>query len=95
MEKEIIHLGVFHSQKKFDCVEEYVKKGEQYLEEYINTLIKEVRKHLAEEKSDFDGVDEDDNIMAFIRHKVNGVIRSQVAGLDKSQDTRSRRLSGT
>jgi hypothetical protein len=79
----IILQGVFHSQKKFDCVEEYVKKGEQYLEEYINTLIKEVRKHMAEEKSDIDGVDEDDNIMAFIRHKVNDVIRSQVSSLDK------------
>ena len=78
LDKEIILQGTFHSQKKFDCVEVYVKKGKQYLEEYTDNLVREVRIHLAEEKSDYDGVEEDDNIMAFIRIKVTGIIRSQM-----------------
>ena len=81
VDKEIIHQGTLHSQKKFDCVEVYVSKGKQYLEEYTNNLVKEVRKHLAEENSDFDEVDEDDDIMAFIRHKVNGILRPQIGSL--------------
>ena len=78
LDKEIILQGTFHSQKKFYCVEVYVKKGKQYLEEYTDNLVREVRIHLAEEKSDYDGVEEDDNIMAFIRIKVTGIIRSQM-----------------
>jgi hypothetical protein len=83
---------VAHSQKKFDCLEEYMKKD--MLEEYIDIIIKEVRKHLAEEKGDFDGVDDEDNILAFIRQKVNIIIRSQAAALEASNDTRSVRLTG-
>eukprot|EP00092_Neocalanus_flemingeri_P102621 GFUD01131263.1.p1 GENE.GFUD01131263.1~~GFUD01131263.1.p1 ORF type:complete len:403 (-),score=135.46 GFUD01131263.1:46-1254(-) len=82
VDKEIILQGTFHSQKKFDCLEEYVKKGKEYLEEYANNLIKEVRKHLAEEKNEFEDVDEDDNIIAFIRYKVRAIIGSQMASLE-------------
>ena len=56
-----------------------MEKGKHHLEEYINTLVKEVRRHLAEEKSTFEEVDEDDNIMTYITNKVNAVIRSQIA----------------
>ena len=89
-DKALIEEGVFHSQKKFDSLEEFVKKDD--LHEYNHIVTKEVRLHLAEERGDFAGVDDDDNIMAYIRHKVNGIVRSQVAALD--EDFRSRRLSG-
>eukprot|EP00092_Neocalanus_flemingeri_P053099 GFUD01062302.1.p1 GENE.GFUD01062302.1~~GFUD01062302.1.p1 ORF type:complete len:398 (-),score=107.74 GFUD01062302.1:36-1229(-) len=82
VDKEIILQGTFHSQKKFDCIEVYIKKGEEYLAEYINNLIKEVRRHLAEEKGEFDGLEENDNILAFIRYTVNNVIKSEIASLD-------------
>ena len=92
MDKTIIEHGVAHSQKKFDCVEEYMKKD--MLEEYIDIIVKEVRKHLAEEKGDFDGVDDEDNILAFIRHKVDAIIRSEAAAVEESKDSRSVRLTG-
>eukprot|EP00092_Neocalanus_flemingeri_P102623 GFUD01131265.1.p1 GENE.GFUD01131265.1~~GFUD01131265.1.p1 ORF type:complete len:393 (-),score=135.99 GFUD01131265.1:46-1224(-) len=82
VDKEIILHGTFHSQKKFDCIEEYAKKGKESLEDYTNNLIKEVRKHLAEEKNEFEDVDEDDNIIAFIRYKVRAIIGSQMASLE-------------
>jgi hypothetical protein len=91
MDKTIIDHGVAHSQKKFDCVEEYMKKG--ILEEYKSIIIKEVRKHLAEEKGDFNGVDDEDNILAFITHKVNVTIRSQAAAIEDSKNTRTFRLT--
>ena len=72
--KEMIHQGILHSQKKFDSVEKYQKNGG--IEEYVNNLIKEVKKHLAEEKSDVG--QEDENINAFVTHKVNAVIKSQL-----------------
>ena len=59
----MIEDGVIHSQKKFDSVKEYVKKDK--IEEYKKILSKEVRNHLAEETYDFEGVDDDDNILAF------------------------------
>ena len=79
MDKEIIHHGIFHSQKKFDSLRRYVGAGR--LEEYINALIREVRVHLAEEKGNFHGVDDDDNILAFIQYKVNAIVRPKVAAL--------------
>ena len=80
LDKEIIHQGIFHSQKKFDSVEEYQKKGD--IEEYTKNLVMEVKKHLAEEKSDFEQVDE--KINGFITHKVNAVIKSQLANMEKN-----------
>ena len=44
-------------------------------------LSKEVRIHLAEETCEFEGVDDDDNILAFVKHKVNSIISSQVANV--------------
>ena len=76
-DKTIIEDGVFHSQNKFDNVEEYVKKDQ--IDEYKEALSKEVRNHLAEETCDFEGIDDDDNILAFIKFRVNSIISSQVA----------------
>ena len=78
-DKTIIEDGVFHSQNKFDNVEEYVKKDQ--IDEYKEALSKEVRHHLAEETCDFQGIDEDDNILAFIKFRVNSIINSQAANL--------------
>ena len=78
-DKTIIEDGVFHSQNKFDNVEEYVKKDQ--IDEYKEALSKEVRNHLAEETCDFEGIDDDDNILAFIKFRVNSIISSQVANL--------------
>ena len=75
-DKTIIEDGVFHSQNKFDNVEEYVKKDQ--IDEYKEALSKEVRNHLAEEICDFEGIDEDDNILAFIKFRVNSIVNSQV-----------------
>ena len=40
----IILQGIHHSQKKFDSVEEYQKRGEKATDEYTTNLIQEVRK---------------------------------------------------
>merc|ERR1719312_908168 len=50
LDKEIIQHGILHSQKKFDSLDEYAKKGE--VEEYKNILVMEVKKHYAEEKGE-------------------------------------------
>ena len=47
----------------------------------MEVLSKEVRSHLAEETCDFEGIDDDDNILAFIKFRVNSIINSQVANL--------------
>ena len=84
LNKEIVLAGIYHSQKKFDSVEEYKKRGEKALEEYNGSMIEEVRKHLAEENSDFEEVDNDDSVMAFIRYKVKTVMKTQLADLESN-----------
>jgi len=79
LDKEMIEHGILHSQSKFDTVEEYLKKGE--VEEYKTILVAEVKKHFAEEKNETEPID--DNIGTFITHKVNAVIKSQLASLEK------------
>lgn len=84
LDKEIIQHGILHSQKKFDTLEEYAKKGE--VEEYKNILVTEVKKHYAEEKGETEELD--DTFVTFINHKVNAVIKGQMASLqkDKTED---------
>ena len=78
VDREIILNGITHCQKKFDCVEEYTKKGQESLDCYITNLVREVRIHLAEEKGDFTDVDKDDRILGFIQYKVKETIKSQL-----------------
>jgi len=70
--------------KKFDTLEEYAKKGE--VEEYKNILVTEVKKHYAEEKGETEELD--DTFVTFINHKVNAVIKGQMASIqkDKTED---------
>merc|ERR1719318_2361195 len=49
VDKDIILLGIPHCQKKFDSVEEFQKRGDSALEEYVGILTKEVGDHLAKE----------------------------------------------
>jgi len=77
-DRAIILDGITHCQKKFDSVEDYAKKDQAYLDDYIKHLVREVRIHLAEEKGDFNNVDDDDGIMGFIRCKVKETIKSQI-----------------
>jgi len=79
LDKEIIQHGILHSQKKFDTLEEYAKKGE--VEEYKNILVNEVKRHYAEEKGETEEID--DTFVTFINHKVNAVIKGQLASLQK------------
>eukprot|EP00092_Neocalanus_flemingeri_P059959 GFUD01071814.1.p1 GENE.GFUD01071814.1~~GFUD01071814.1.p1 ORF type:complete len:303 (+),score=95.65 GFUD01071814.1:322-1230(+) len=77
IDKDIILLGIPHSQKKFDSIEVYQKRGEKALEEYSETLIQEVKEHLASEKSDFEGID-DEATVGFITSKVKSMIKNQL-----------------
>ena len=79
LDKEIIQHGILHSQKKFDSLEEYAKKGK--VEEYKNILVMEVKKHYAEEKGETEEIDE--TFVTFINHKVGAVIKGQLASLQK------------
>jgi len=81
LDKEIIQHGILHSQKKFDSLEEYAKKGE--VEEYKNILVMEVKKHYAEEKGETEEIDE--TFVTFINHKVGAVIKGQLASLQKDK----------
>jgi len=81
VDKDIILLGIPHCQKKFDSIEEFKKRGESALKEYIEKLTKEVRDHLAKEKCDFTGVGNDDEILAFIRDQVKITIDNQIADM--------------
>jgi len=81
LDKEIIQHGILHSQKKFDTLEEYAKKGE--VEEYKNILVNEVKRHYAEEKGETEEID--DTFVTFINHKVNAVIKGQLASLQKDE----------
>eukprot|EP00092_Neocalanus_flemingeri_P092206 GFUD01117024.1.p1 GENE.GFUD01117024.1~~GFUD01117024.1.p1 ORF type:complete len:399 (-),score=129.25 GFUD01117024.1:449-1645(-) len=80
LDKEMIQDGIIQSQKKFDSVEKYKIKGD--IEEYKGNLINEVKKHMAEENSNLKEIDE--NILSFIKHKVNAVIKAQLATDDKT-----------
>ena len=82
-DKELIQDGIIHSQKNFDKLDTYEKKGE--IDAYSENLVKEVTKHLAEENPNFKDID--DNIVSFIRHKVNAVVKSQLANDGKFQKT--------
>ena len=82
LDKEIIQHGILHSQKKFDSLEEYAKKGE--VEEYKNILVMEVKKHYAEEKGETEEIDE--TFVTFINHKVGAVIKGQLASLQKDNE---------
>jgi len=81
LDKEIIQHGILHSQKKFDTLEEYVKKGE--VEEYKNILVNEVKRHYVEEKGETEEIG--DTFVTFINHKVNAVIKGQLASLQKDE----------
>jgi len=85
LDKEMIQHGILHSQGKFDMLEEYLKKGE--IEEYKVNLVMEVKKHYAEEKNESEQLD--DNIATFITHKVNAVIKSQMASIEKDSEMKS------
>jgi len=78
LDKEMIHHGILHSQKKFDSIQQYQSKGE--IEEYTKYLVDEVKKHLAEEKSDFEQID--DKIVNFITYKVKDVIAMQMKEIE-------------
>merc|ERR1711892_1237360 len=82
-DKELIQDGIIHSQKNFDTLQIYEKRGE--IDEYNENLVKEVAKHLAEENPNFKDMDE--NILSFIRHKVKAVVKSQLAGDGKFDKT--------
>jgi len=77
VDKDIIILGIAHCQKKFDSIEEFHKRGESALNEYIETLTKEVQDHLAKEKET--NVDDDGEAMVFIRKNVRATIDKQLA----------------
>jgi hypothetical protein len=80
-DKEFIQDGILHSQKNFDTLEIYEKKGN--LDDYCEDLVKEVVKHMAEENPNFSDIDE--NIISFIRHKVKAILKSQLAQDGKFQ----------
>jgi len=80
VDKEIILLGIPHSQNKFDALEEYQKRGESTLNEYVEALTKEVKDHLEKEKGS--KVNDDDAVMVFIREKVQTTIQTQLAMLN-------------
>ena len=82
-DKELIQDGILHSQKNFDALDTYEKKGQ--MDDYSENLVKEVTKHLAEENPNFKDID--DNIVSFIRHKVNAVVKSQLANEGKFPKT--------
>ena len=82
-DKELIQAGILHSQKNFDSIEIYEKNGN--IDDYSENLVKEVRKHLGEENPNFKDIDE--NIISFIRHKVNAVVKSQLAQEGKFEKT--------
>eukprot|EP00092_Neocalanus_flemingeri_P013953 GFUD01015050.1.p1 GENE.GFUD01015050.1~~GFUD01015050.1.p1 ORF type:complete len:419 (+),score=119.47 GFUD01015050.1:81-1259(+) len=84
IDKDIILLGIPHSQKKFDSIEVYQKRGEKALEEYRETLIHEVKEHLAKEKNDFEGID-DETTVAFITSKVKSTIKTQLEESDTNR----------
>jgi hypothetical protein len=86
LDKEIILQGIHHSQKKFDSVEEYQKRGEKATDEYTTNLIQEVRKHLAEENTNFVDIDNDNSVMGFIGYKVKSVIKTQLADINESSE---------
>merc|ERR1719452_32060 len=79
LDKDIIHDGIFHSQKKFDSVEKYKKRGDGAIEEYKESLIVEVSEHLAKEKSVLNENDDGLTAINFIRDKVESVLKSQLA----------------
>jgi len=78
-DKDIILDGISHSQKKFDSIEKYDR------EEYKENLVSEVKLHLSEENSKFTEIDE--NILSFIRHRVNAVIKSQLEQTENKQSS--------
>ena len=80
VDKEIILLGIPHSQNKFDALEEYQKRGESTLNEYVEALTKEVKDHLEKEKGS--KVNDDDAVMVFIKEKVQNTIQTQLAMLN-------------
>merc|ERR1711872_279937 len=84
VDKEIIIQGIPHCQKKFDSVEEFKKKGESPLNEYVDALTKEVRDHLAKENTDYVKVDDKDEAMVFIKENVRTTIDKQLAELNIS-----------
>jgi len=89
LDKEMIQHGILHSQKKFDTLEDYLKKGE--IEEYKNILVAEVKKHYAEETGVTEEIDE--TFATFITHKVNAVIKGQLASLEKNNRTEADDMS--
>lgn len=80
VDKDIILLGIPHSQNKFDAVEEYERRGESALNEYVEALTKEVKDHLEKEKGS--KVNDDDAAMVFIKEKVRIAIQTQLAVLN-------------
>ena len=85
VDKDIILIGIPHCQKKFDSIEEFRKRGDSALEEYVKTLTKEVRDHLAKEKCDFTGVGDEDEVMAFIKDKVTSTIDNHLSDLNTAR----------
>jgi len=77
VDRELVMEGTLHCQKKFESVDKIAEKGEDALTDYIDTLVEEVRLHIAEENGDLDGTEEDTINMAYVRHKVNEIVRSQ------------------
>jgi len=79
LDKDIIHDGISHSQKKFDSVEKYKNKGTDAIEEYKESLIVEVSEHLDKERRVLKEVDDGGTSLKFIRDNVESVIKSQLA----------------
>merc|ERR1712013_715930 len=55
-----------------------------YVEEYKNILVMEVKKHDAEEKGETEEIDE--TFVTFINHKVGAIIKGQLASLQKDNE---------
>ena len=69
-DKKFIDLGIYHSMKKFDDVNTWLKNGST-IEAYIKILQDETKKHYAEEKS---SNKIEDNVTAFINARVAQIV---------------------
>ena len=69
-DKKFIDLGIYHSMKKFDDVNTWLKSGST-IEAYIKILQDETKKHYAEEKS---SNKIEDNVTAFINARVAKIV---------------------
>ena len=69
-DKKFIDLGIYHSMKKFDDVNTWLKNGST-IEAYIKILQDETKKHYAEEKS---SNKIEDNVTAFINARVAKIV---------------------